>query len=284
MIDKLKQVENFWDRNLCGKHFINAKFPSKDFFEQYRNFRYHKEHHLNSFNDYPSALNKDVLEIGIGIGADGTQWAKYAKSYTGIDITDEAIYATKLHFNILGLKGNFLKSNAESLPFHDNKFDIVYSHGVLHHILNIENALSEVYRVLRPKCKLILMLYSKDSFNYWIRIQLYFRFWFLLELLKKKFCFKIKEPWESHIKSYNIFGWSYFSWKNWHHHCTDGPDCQIANIYNKDEIIDMLNKADLVVEKIRKAHFPISCGLFPNLERLLAKYIGFYYFVWAVKA
>ena len=25
----LKQVEYFWDNNLCGKQFIDAKFPSK---------------------------------------------------------------------------------------------------------------------------------------------------------------------------------------------------------------------------------------------------------------
>lgn len=31
-IADIKQVEEFWNSNLCGKQFVDAKFPSKDFF------------------------------------------------------------------------------------------------------------------------------------------------------------------------------------------------------------------------------------------------------------
>src|SRR4030042_3588992 len=148
--NRMKQIEEFWNDNLCGQHFISAKYPSKEFFEQYRKLRYKKEHHLNEIIDWESAKNKDVLEIGLGIGADGTRWAGHANSYTGIDITDESVAAANSHLRILGLKGNILKGNAESLPFEDNKFDIVYSHGVLHHTPDIKKALKEIYRVLRP--------------------------------------------------------------------------------------------------------------------------------------
>ena len=80
------------------------------------------------------------------------------------------------------------------------------------------------------------MLYSKDSFNYWIRIQSYFRCQVLFELFMQKLGHKPKEPWKSHIKNFKIKGSSYLSWENFPHHCTDGPDCEIANIYTKKEI------------------------------------------------
>jgi len=180
MTNRLKQVEEFWNDNLCGEHFINAIYASKDYFEQYREFRYKKEHHLNRLIDWQSAKNKDVLEIGLGIGADGTRWVAYARSYTGIDLTDSAVKATRHHFRLLSLKGNILKGNAESLPFEDNSFDIVYSHGVLHHTPSIENALGEIFRVLRRNGEVILMLYSKNSYNYWLRIQFILGFDFCL--------------------------------------------------------------------------------------------------------
>jgi ubiquinone/menaquinone biosynthesis C-methylase UbiE len=197
----LKDVESFWNENLCGKDFISAKYLSKEFFDKYREFRYSKEHHLNNYIDWKSAADKDVLEIGLGIGADGTRWAKHARSYTGIDLTDEAVNAVRLHFLFLGLKGKILKANAEELPFDDNSFDIVYSHGVLHHTPDIEDALKETHRVLRPGGEVILMLYSKDSFNFWLRIQLYFRFRLLLAFFKRSLGLRDSEPWKSHIKN-----------------------------------------------------------------------------------
>jgi len=281
IVNRTKQVEDFWNRNLCGKRFISSLYPSKEFFEEYRQLRYKKEHHLNYLIDWASAKDKDVLEIGLGIGADGTQWARYAKSYTGIDLTDEAIQATRLHFNHLGLKGSILKADAEMLPITDKRFDIVYSHGVLHHVPNIENALREIFRVLRQNGEVILMLYNKASFNYWVRIQLYFRIRFLFEFLRYKLGMNVGEPWISHIRNLKNKGWLYFSWNNWYHHCTDGPDCEIANIYHSSEIVDMLKKAGFSIKRMHRAHFPI--GASPAIENFLGKYIGFYQFVWARK-
>ncbi|NWF49016.1 MAG: class I SAM-dependent methyltransferase, partial [Ignavibacteriaceae bacterium] len=125
----LKQVEEFWDENLCGHHFVDKKYLSREFFDDYTKFRYTKTHHLDVYIDWSSARGKDVLEIGIGIGADGTRWAEFAKTYTGVDLTREAVNATKLHFGFKGLKGDILQGNAEKLELPSDKFDIVYSHG-----------------------------------------------------------------------------------------------------------------------------------------------------------
>jgi len=282
MTDNLKHIEEFWNNNLCGSHFVDARYPSEAFFERYRRFRYKKEHHLNNIIDWESAINKNVLEVGTGVGADGVRWAKYAKFYVGIDLTDEAVSATYHHLKLLRLRGNILKGDTELLPFNANSFDIVYTHGVLHHAPCIEKALKEIYRVLRVGGVLIIMLYCKDSFNYWLRIQLYFRIRFLLEFLKYKLRVEAIDPWKSHIRNYQNLGWSYFSWNNWYHRCTDGPNCPIANIYHKHEIVDMVQNAGFIVDYMRKAHFPMGAK-FPRIEKILAKYIGFYQFVWANK-
>ncbi|AFL80698.1 methylase involved in ubiquinone/menaquinone biosynthesis [Aequorivita sublithincola DSM 14238] len=280
--EEIEKVENFWNEHLCGKQFVNEEIYTPAFFNEYRAFRYKKEHHLlEIINEYDSS-NKDTLEIGLGVGADTTQWAAKSKSHTGIDLTDEAVYSTTKHLELLGLKGTIVKGSAEELPFKNESFDLVYSQGVLHHTDNIENTFSGIHRILRPDGEFIIMLYTKDSFNYWFRIQMYFRARMLAEIFKNKIGLKSNPTWAEHYQNFKKMGWKYLSWKEFPHHCTDGPSCTIANIYYKKEIIDLLAKHNLIVERTEKYHFPIS-SKHPKLERSLAKYLGFYRFYWGKK-
>lgn len=280
--EELKGVEAFWNAHLCGRQFVDAKFPSKEFFEHYRDFRYKKTHHLDTYINWESAKGKSVLEIGLGIGADGSRWATHADSYTGVDLTEEAVLATKIHLEHLGLKGHVVQGNAEALVLPSSHFDIVYSHGVLHHTTHIEKTFSEVNRVLKQNGQFIVMLYAKGSFNYWIRIQLYFRARLWFELLKNKLGGNSKGDWALHVKNYRKEGSDYLSWKNFPHRCTDGPDCTIANIYYQREMISLLENAGFEIEKMKKAHFPVG-GQFPALERFVGRIIGFHQIIWARK-
>jgi SAM-dependent methyltransferase len=152
----------------------------------------------------------------------------------------------------------------------------------LHHTSNIENTFREINRVLRPGGQFIVMLYSKGSFNYWIRIQLYFRLRLRYELLKNKLGGSSKGNWALHVKNYKQEGSSYLSWNNFPHRCTDGPDCKIANIYWRNEMKAMLTRAGFSVERTKKAHFPLG-GYFPALERVIASFIGFHQIIWLRK-
>ena len=64
-------------------------------------------------------------------------------------------------------------------------FDWFYSHGVLHHTPDIQRAIDEVWRVLKPNGRTIIMLYHKHSFNYFVRIMTYMRLRVLLKILSR---------------------------------------------------------------------------------------------------
>src|SRR5688572_18482044 len=163
-------VYSFWNTEACGTHFVKDAATDRDFYEKFREYRYRTEWHIPLLVPFAEARGKSVLEIGTGNGADGVMLALAGACYTGVDLTDAALDATRKHFAVMNLPGTFQKENAEKLSFADASFDWVYSHGVLHHTPRTQVAIDEVYRVLKPGGRAIIMLYHKHSFNYWVRI------------------------------------------------------------------------------------------------------------------
>ena len=60
--------------------------------------------------------------------------------------------------------------DAENLSFSKDTFDLVYSNGVLHHTVDTQRAIDEVYRVLKPGGQAVIMLYCKSSWHYWLNM------------------------------------------------------------------------------------------------------------------
>ena len=67
-------------------------------------------------------------------------------------------------------KGNIYQGDAENLPFKNNSFEYILSYGVLHHSEDTQKAFNELHRVLKPGGKFLVMVYNKDSINYWWHI------------------------------------------------------------------------------------------------------------------
>lgn len=116
---------------------------------------------------------REVLEIGPGAGGHSALFARAGARMTSLDITLARARATRDKFRLLGERAQgcaALQGDAETLPFADGTFDIVYSNGVLHHTLDTERAVDEVYRVLKPGGLAVIMLYCKSSWHYWINL------------------------------------------------------------------------------------------------------------------
>lgn len=95
---------------------------------------------------------KNVLELGCGALSRAMEMAHLTKHFTAIDISEVAIQQSTeraAQFNLTD-KMTFYVMNAEELKFSDGTFDVVVGSGIIHH-LNIQNAMKEVHRVLRPK-------------------------------------------------------------------------------------------------------------------------------------
>ena len=167
-----ERVRAFWQENPCGTKFADAPPGSRRFYELVEEHRYTKEWHIPAAAGFAHAKDLAVLEVGCGLGTDGAQFAKAGARYTGIDLTDAAVQLAKRRFELFDLPGTFRVADAERLDFPDNSFDLVYSHGVLHHTPDTAAAVREIYRVLRPGGKAVVMLYHRDSYNYRVNISM----------------------------------------------------------------------------------------------------------------
>jgi len=101
-------------------------------------------------------IGNTVLDLGSGTGAAFDQLINYET--TAIDPDKKMLELNSFENKVLG--------SAEDLPFNDNSFDNVFCSFVWRNILDTDKALAEVYRVLKPGGKFILldMTRPKNSF------------------------------------------------------------------------------------------------------------------------
>src|SRR5262249_44046494 len=167
-----ERVRAFWQAHPCGTKFSEAEMGTREFFERVEQHRYEKEWHIPAAAGFAGARGLKVLEIGCGLGTDGAQFAKAGAVYTGVDLTEASIVLARKKFELTGLPGEFRVADAEKLDFPGESFDLVYSHGVLHHTPDIEAAVHEIHRVLKPGGRAIVMLYHRGSYNYRVGIRI----------------------------------------------------------------------------------------------------------------
>ena len=159
----LRQVRDFWQATPCGEVYAEGQSPGERLEAQAR-ARYALEPCIRAFARFEDGRQGDVLEIGVGMGADHLEWAQASpRSLTGIDLTSQAIAVTRERLGLHGLHSRLVVSDAEHLPFRDASFDLVYSWGVIHHSPNTPAAVREIARVLRPGGRARVMIYHRRS-------------------------------------------------------------------------------------------------------------------------
>ena len=290
----LKQrVRDFWEAHPCGSKFTAAELGSKEFFELIESHRYQSERHIPIAADFDSAKGKRVLEIGCGIGTDGVQFARAGANYTGVDLTTAAVELAEKNFELRGLAGSFETADAERLPFPDDSFDVVYSHGVLHHTPDTIKAISEVHRVLRPGGKAIVMLYHRNSYNHAVNIR----------LLRRVGAYLLR--WNSGVRAvHSLTGepisslqehaamlrtdqQHYFDAQEFLNNNTDGIGNPLARVYSRKEALELFkdfSRTHVQTYFLNKRFIPVAGKMLPRaLEDRLASRWGWHLWIYGEK-
>jgi ubiquinone/menaquinone biosynthesis C-methylase UbiE len=290
---KLKErVRAFWQENPCGTKFADVAPGSRRFYELVEEHRYQKEWHIPQAADFSRAKGLRVLEIGCGLGTDGAQFALAGADYTGIDLTEAAIELAKRRFELFQLPGTFRTADAENLDFADESFDLVYSHGVLHHTPDTAAAICETHRVLRPGGRAVVMLYHRNSYNYRINISLLRRAG--VRLLKWNMGVKFvhlltAEPEQSlreHARRLKAER-TYLSSEEFLSRNTDGAGNPLARVYSRSDarrLFRDFSEVELRTYFLNKRWLPVIGSVLPrSLESQMASRWGWHLWIYATK-
>ncbi len=272
------QIKDFWNSHPCGDEMAGSlESFNRDylaFFDNYDSFRYGLESHIPRCLDQLDLRGKRVLEIGLGQGADSEQLIRRGAVWTGLDLTPEAVERVRTRMSVKGLPFEDIRQgSALSMPFADSSFDLVYSHGVLHHIPDVRAAQSEIKRVLKPEGELVAMLYAKWSLNYLLSIAVVRR---LALVLMVGLGIKGSGKSAIHVDNAKKEGlFSYLRMSNFVHRNTDGPLNPYAKVYDIDLVREDF-KSFTVIRSHREFMYapPLPVAWMP-----FAKFLGWHLWV-----
>lgn len=245
---------------------------TKEFFESVLEKRFSYEcDWLDDIVKFERFRGKRILEIGCGAGYDAYQFCKHGADYTGIDLTPDNPIIAQKHLAFFNYKAQTLEMDAEQLHFSE-KFDYIYSFGVLHHTPYIKKALKNIFDVLNENGEAQIIVYHKHSIFYILQVVLcdwIFKMKFLKMSLKDR---------RSHIEY------------------TLSDSKALVNIYSKKEFHVLCKEAGFRVIKtdIRKLvredlpDFPLVRRMYKYIPdswlQSLSKKFGWYLSVRMVKA
>src|SRR3989442_1474329 len=288
-----ERVRAFWQAHPCGTKFSDAEIGTREFFARIEAHRYAKEWHIPEAADFAGARGLRVLEIGCGLGTDGVRFAKAGADYTGVDLTDAAIELARKRFELSGLRGELRVSDAENLDFADESFDLVYSHGVLHHTPDTARAVQEIHRVLRPGGRAIVMLYHRDSYNYRVNISVLRRAgahllrWQAGVNLVNRLTGEPLDSLREHARLLKTGERTHLQPDEFLSQNTDGAGNPLARVYSRREAHELFrdfSEVKLRTFFLNKRFLPIIGSLLPqSIESQLAARWGWHLWVYATQ-
>jgi SAM-dependent methyltransferase len=255
------EIAEFWEAHPCGDHLLGGlderfRGDYASFFESYDADRYSVESHIPACLDHLQVAGKRVLEIGLGQGAESEQLIRRGARWTGLDLTEESIRRVTTRLQLRELPYDAVwHGSATHIPAEDGSFDLVFSHGVLHHIPDIAAAQSEIHRVLRPGGRLVAMLYARRSLNYFVSIAVLRRAalvaaWPFRDRIRSGYL-------GAHLRNAEEEGLgSYLRLERFTHASTDGPASPFARVYDDASVRRDFSSFQLVASHKEFMHAP----------------------------
>lgn len=131
-----------------------------DFYEQKRYKKeYSRRFHKFWFDKIVEMVQPQGLILDNGCGTGELMEFLNSREVVGCDISFNMLKNAKKRSNFL------VKCDSEKLPFKDKSFDVVYVKALLHHLNDIDSAIQEIKRVLKPGGEVVFAETNKNFIN-----------------------------------------------------------------------------------------------------------------------
>lgn len=156
-LNKKQQVAQMFDSIAFRYDFLN-RFLSVGIDVQWRK---------KAIRQLAAIHPQQVLDVATGTGDVAIMTCRMLqpKAVTGIDISEGMLEFGRKKVEKLGLQNQvFLqKGDSENIPFPDNSFDAITVAFGVRNFENLEKGMKEMYRVLKPGGKLVVLEFSRPS-------------------------------------------------------------------------------------------------------------------------
>jgi SAM-dependent methyltransferase len=234
-------AREFWTNYQPGLRASRAPVGSPEFLTEVETRRYALEPDIPELVRFERWADRDVLEAGCGIATDGMRFIRAGARYTGLDFSPTALEFAERRVHLEGGQALFVHGSVTDLPFPDASFDLVYSNGVIHHVHDTRRAIDEFHRVLRPGGHAIVMVYHRNSLNFYVSIMTLRRALAALLLLPggpggvARLTGESQSVLEGHRRLLRELRWKYVAdASTFLSHNTDGPGNPLSKAYTVD--------------------------------------------------
>lgn len=205
--------------------------------------------HLSPQRDWKG---KSFLDAGCGAGRN-SHWAMSygADSCVSIDLDERSLAAARR--NLAKFPSADVRAcSIYDIPYQD-RFDIVFSIGVIHHLDNPAFAVSKLAQAARPGGSVLIWVYGYENLEFYVNVlnpvrKLMFS-WMPLGLVRILAYFPAGLLWGMLRMGFAPLAYlkmlRTFSLRHIHHICFDQMLPKIANYWRKDEAIGLLQQAGL---------------------------------------
>ncbi|MEO5857549.1 MAG: class I SAM-dependent methyltransferase [Pyrinomonadaceae bacterium] len=187
----IDDVRDYWNARPCNIRHSTAEIGTRKYFDEVEARKYFVEPHIPDFAEFERWRGKKVLEIGCGIGTDTINFARAGALVTAVDLSTESLALAKRRAEVFGFSDEirFIVADAENLTesIPPEKFDLIYSFGVIHHAPRPEAIISHLRENFSHAGTVLkVMVYYRYSWKVlWMVLLERGRFWKLDEIIAK---------------------------------------------------------------------------------------------------
>lgn len=177
---ELDKVQQYWNARPCNVRHSSSPVGTRQYFDEVEARKYFVEPHIPLFAEFARWKGKKVLEIGCGLGTDTINFARAGAQVTAVDLSLESLALAKKRAELFGLDNiTFYHGNAERLSdfVPVERYDLVYSFGVIHHTPHPERVIEQIHNYLDSESVFKIMVYHRTSWKV---------FWMLMKYGKKR--------------------------------------------------------------------------------------------------
>jgi SAM-dependent methyltransferase len=174
----------FWSE-LCGTQLaqsIGVHDSSPESLKRFDDWYFGFYPYLTNHIPFGDVRGAKVLEIGLGYGTVCQRLAESGAHYTGIDIAEGPVAMAQHRLRAVKARGEAIQGNILNPPHPPESFDVIVAIGCLHHTGDLRSALNSCHKLLKPRGRLVFMVYYGYSYRRWWKSRAATLKYLLLEL------------------------------------------------------------------------------------------------------